>query len=81
MMVSRVASLVIISKLLLIILTPAYCISMNKYVIVSFSPIFIKITMKLGVAYHQLPVKYPQFLALLIGPIETLMWYIGCLHI
>ena len=45
-------------------------------IIVSFSPIFIKITLKWGVHYHQLPAKYPQLPALLIGPIETLMWRI-----
>ena len=41
-------------------------------IIVTFSLIFTKITMKWRVAPLQLPTKYPQLSAVLIGQIETL---------
>ena len=42
-------------------------------IIVSFSIIFVKIIIEWGVASLQLPAKYPQLPALLIGQIQTLI--------
>ena len=41
-----------------------------------FSVICIRIKINFGVVSPQLPVKYPQLPALMIGKIETLIWRI-----
>ena len=48
-------------------------------IIVSFSIILVKMIIEWGVASLQLPAKYPQLPALLIGQIQTLIWRIDIL--
>ena len=75
MLISRVDSWVIISRLLLIIL-PRILYQCIRTLLYHFSSIFIKITIRWRLDSHQLPGKYPQLPAFLISPIETLMWCI-----
>ena len=52
---------------------------LNSNNIASLFLIYVRITMKCAVISIQLPVKYPQLPAYLIGYIETLIWRIHAL--